>query len=168
MSEQRSWRSRRLIVAIGFVVLGTFGSCGAVMLAVPAWRAAHQGGRVGTFTLTEAGQCDRYPPPRQRCGWFGDFVSDDGEVVKRHRELAGGLPPGAKVGDTVPARDTGSFTEIYQLSDRNAWHQDFGFVAAFISMTIAGILLLKPWSWWRWLRERRRPASELDRISEDT
>ncbi|WP_433207088.1 hypothetical protein ACQP00_40700 [Dactylosporangium sp. CS-047395] len=146
-------------MAIGMLIIGGIGFAGSAVLAVPAWRAAHGGGRAGTFTLTEAMSCDRNPPPRQRCGWFGDFTGDDGTVVRRHYELAEGLPPGSKVGDTVAARDTGSLTQIYRAGDTQAWKAPAGSLAAFASALVLGLLLLAPWSW----RLRRQPR-QADRV----
>ena len=143
--------ARRLVVAIGMLVIGGFGILGASVLTVPAWQAAHGGGHTGTFTLTEPMSCDRYQPPRQRCGWFGDFVSDDGTVVRRHKELHGGLPPGATIGETLPARDTGSLAQIYQGTDTQGWKNPAGFLAGFAGAFLLGIILLLPW-----LRRGRR------------
>lgn len=137
---------RRLrAVAVGFVLIGLLGTFGATTLFVPAWRAAHEGGRTGSFVLTEPISCDRRQTPRQRCGWFGDFLSDDGSVVRRHRELAGGLPPGAEIGDAVPARDTGSWTQIYQGGDSQAWREPAGFLAASAALLVSGFVLVVPW-----------------------
>lgn len=155
-----SLRTRLLVVAVAFVVIGCIMGVGSLTMLVPDWRAAHGGGRTGTFTLTEPMSCDRNPPPRQRCGWFGDFVSDDGTVVRRDKELAGGLPDGASAGDTVDARDTGSRTEIYPLTDRSTWKQSAGFAALGFGAGLIGLLALEPWSWRRRWRERaRRPVS---------
>lgn len=148
-------RVRLMVVAIGWVVIGGIGACGSGFLLVPDWRAAHGGGVTGTFTLTEPTGCDRYEPPRQRCGWFGDFRGDDGRTVRRDKELARGLPPGAQVGDTIPARDTGSRTEIYQVNDRRGWQSTAGFFAAFSAAFLLGMLMLQPWSW----RDRLRRGS---------
>lgn len=147
-------RVRVLILAIGMVIIGAFGVAGSALLLVPAWHAAHGGGVTGTFTLTEPNGCDRWQPPRQRCGWFGDFRSDDGKTVRQDRELAGGLPPGAQVGDTVPARDTGSLTQIYQGDDHQGWQVPAGFLAAFSAAFLLGIALLQPWTWERRLKQR--------------
>ena len=72
---------RVVVVAPGFVLIGAIGTCGSGFMLVAAVRAAHGAGVTGTFTLTEALECDRYPPPGQRCGWFGDFRSDDGRTA---------------------------------------------------------------------------------------
>lgn len=142
----------RLVMAVALLVIGGIGSLGAGSLAIPAWRAAHGQGRVGTFTLTEPLSCDRYAPPRQRCGWFGDFVSADGAVTLHRRELSGGLPPGAAVGDTLPARDAGSWTQVYQLSDSQTWKTSAGFSALSAGFFVLGVVLLHPW---RLVRRRR-------------
>lgn len=138
-----------VIVASVLVVVGGFGSAGAAALTIPAWRAAHGAGSTGTFTLTEPISCDRWPPPRQRCGWFGDFVSDDGTVVRRRMELAGGLSPGSAVGDSLRARDTGSLAQIYPETGGQGWMLSAKFLAGFGAAFIVGIVLLRPWSWWR-------------------
>ncbi|WP_433292938.1 hypothetical protein ACQP2F_29350 [Actinoplanes sp. CA-030573] len=155
MSPARGgFRTRLLVVAAFFVVIGCTIGVGSLTMLVPDWRAAHGGGRTGTFTLTEPMSCDRWPPPRQRCGWFGDFVSDDGTVVRRDMELAGGLPAGASAGDTVGARDTGSPTAIYLLTDRSTWKSSAGFAALGLGAGLAGLLALEPWSWRRRWRAR--------------
>jgi hypothetical protein len=141
---------RLLPVAIGWVILGGVMAVGGLILTVPQWRAAHGEGRTGTFTLTEPTSCDRYSPPRQRCGWFGDFVSSDGTVVRRRFELAGGLPPGAQIGNTIPARDTGSFTVIYPLTGTPSWTTPAGFAAAGFGACLVGLLILRPWPRGRW------------------
>jgi hypothetical protein len=140
-------RLRLMIVMIGWVIISGVVVLGSVTMLVPAWRAAHGGGVTGTFTLTEAMSCDRRQPPRQRCGWFGDFRGADGRTVRHHLELAGGLPPGARVGDTVAARDTGSWAQAYRIGDRGVWRSPAGFLGlALIPLTI-GLLVLQPWSW---------------------
>lgn len=148
-------RVRLMVVGIAGVIIGVIGACGSGFLLVPAWQAAHGGGVTGTFTLTELVGCDRYQPPRQRCDWFGDFRSDDGTIVRRDMELAGGLPPGARVGDTVPARDTGSLTQIYQANDSQGGRLPAGFLAAFSAAFLVGIVALQPWTWRDRLRRRR-------------
>lgn len=129
------------VIVSGVIVLGS-----ATML-VPAWRAAHGGGVTGTFTLTEAMSCDRWQPPRQRCGWFGDFRSADGRTVRHRLELADGLPPGARVGDTIAALDTGSSAQAYRLGDRDAWRSPAGFLGIGLIPLTIGLLVLQPWSW---------------------
>lgn len=158
-------RVRLMVVAIGWVVIGAIGACGSGSMFVPAWQAAHGGGVTGTFTLTEPLSCDRYQPPRQRCGWFGDFRNDDGKNVRRHVELAEGLPPNAQVGDTVPARDTGSLTAVYKVDDRQGWRSSAGFFAAFSVALLLGILVLQPWSW-RDRFKRARATGQWRRIAE--
>jgi hypothetical protein len=137
------------IVGFAMLIVGALGACGAAVLLVPAWQATHGAGHTGVFTLTEAMSCDRYPPPRQRCGWFGDFVSDDGRIVRHRKELAGGLPPGAKVGDTVRARDAGSLAQIYPENDTSAWKFPAILVAGFVAAFVVGAVLVQPWSWAR-------------------
>ncbi|GAA1791861.1 hypothetical protein HC028_01300 [Planosporangium flavigriseum] len=141
-----------VITAIG-VAFGAVMGIGGLVLTVPEWRAAHGAGRTGTFTLTEPMSCDRWQPPRQRCGWFGDFVSDDGKVVRQGMELDGGLPPGAKVGDTLEARDTGSLAQIYPLKAAPSWKGSAGFAAGGFGICLVCLLVLQPWS--RFGRSRR-------------
>lgn len=150
---------QQLLVAIGFLIVGGLGAVGATVLAVPDWRAAHGGGVSGTFTLTEPLSCDRYQPPRQRCGWFGDFRSDDGTVTRHRAELSGGLPPGAHVGQTVRAIDVGSLTLVYLEGDTQGWKTSALFVAGFLAAFLLGFLLLEPWRWRSRLRQRRRGPS---------
>ena len=146
-------RVRLTVIAIIWVIIGACGAGGSGLQLVPAWQAAHGGGVSGRFTLTEPVGCDRYQPPRQRCEWFGDFGSDDGRTVRRGLQLAGGLPPGAQVGDTVAARDTGGLTQVYQAGDSRSWLLSARFFAGFCVAFLAGILLLQPWTWWN--RRRR-------------
>ncbi|MEU8821884.1 hypothetical protein [Actinoplanes sp. NPDC048796] len=137
------------VIAVFWVVIGGVMGVGSLVMLVPAVRAAHGEGRSGTFTLVEPMSCDRWEPPRQRCGWFGDFTSDDGKDVRTDMELAGGLPDGAKAGDVITARDTGSATEIYQLTDDSTWKQTAGFAALGLGACLIGLLVLQPWSWLR-------------------
>lgn len=94
----------------------------------------------------EAG-CDRYPPPRQRCGGFGEFVSDSGRDHRPDMELAAGLPPGAKAGDTIRARDTRSFTQVYPINDTSSWRLPAIVLSGFLAAFLLGLLILKPWLW---------------------
>ncbi len=146
-------RVRLMVVAIAWVIIGGIGACFSGFMLIPDLQAAHGGGVTGMFTLTESLSCDRYQPPRQRCGWFGDFRSDDGRTVRRDMELVGGLPPGAQVGDTVPARDTGDLTGIYQIDDSRSWRSSAGFLAGFFAVFLVGIVALQPWTWRDRLRQ---------------
>lgn len=154
-SKAPDMRLRLRVVAIGWVIIGAIGACCAGFALVPDMRAAHGGGVTGRFTLTEPQGCDRYQPPRQRCGWFGDFISDDGKTVRQHMDLAGGLPPGAQVGDTLAARDTGSLATIYPVDDRRTWRMTAGFLAGFSGAFLVGMVVLEPWSWRERLMRRR-------------
>jgi hypothetical protein len=147
-------RTMRMVLPVAMLVIGGIGTFGSAVQAIPAWRAAHGQGRVGAFTLTEPQSCDRYAPPKRRCGWFGDFVSSDGTEVFHRRELGGGLPPGGKAGDQVPARN-GGWSQIYQLSDRHAWKKPATFLAVFAGVFVAGLILVRPW---RLVRRRRVEA----------
>ncbi|MDG6107710.1 hypothetical protein Daura_22550 [Dactylosporangium aurantiacum] len=86
------YRSPALCPFIGicFLVLGVMGTLVLMASFVLAWQTPYDGGRTGTFTLTEFKGCDRFKPPEQRCRWYGDFVSDDGAVVHSRQELVGG------------------------------------------------------------------------------
>jgi hypothetical protein len=81
------------------------------------------------------------PPPKQRCGWFGDFISDDRAVVKHNVELAGGLPPGAKTADSVRARSAGSHNTVYRDRDTTSWQTDAMFLGLFSGALLLGITL---------------------------
>ncbi|GAA3247767.1 hypothetical protein ACFO1B_38900 [Dactylosporangium siamense] len=111
----------RLFVGICFLVFGAIGMLVLMASVVPSWQATHGGGRTGTLTLTEFKGCNRFEPPKQRCGWYGDFVSDDGTVVDSRQRLVGGLPKGAKAGETLRARDVGTPGQIYQLDDTESF-----------------------------------------------
>lgn len=140
-------RRRLKAVAIGWVLIGALGTCIAGLSLPPDLRAAQGGGVTGRFTLTELNGCDDHPPPQQRCDWSGNFISDDGKTVAENMELAGELPSGATVGDTLAARDTGSRTQIYQLNDTRAWRMTAAFLAAFASAFLVGLAALQPWTW---------------------
>ena len=144
----------RLFVGICFLVFGAIGMLVLMASFVPAWQAAHGGGRTGTFTLTEFEGCDRFEPPVQRCGWFGDFVSDDGAVVRGRQRLAGGLPKGAQAGETLPARAVGGPGLIYQLDDTERVDQTVNFLAGFTVIFAVGLVLCRPWRFRAWLRSR--------------
>jgi hypothetical protein len=128
---------RLLGMAIVMVALGGLFTIGSSTLAVPSWLAAHGYGSPGVFTLTESTGCDRNSPPHQRCGWSGDFVSDDHTVNKHDVDLAGGLPPGAHVGDTIRARASGSQRSVFRDGDTTGWQGD----AVLFSIS-SGILLI--------------------------
>jgi hypothetical protein len=150
---------QQLLVAIGLLIVGGLGTIGATVLAVPDWQAAHGGGVSGTFTLTQPLSCDRYQPPRQRCGWLGDFRSDDGTVTRRGAELSGGLPPGAQAGQILRARNTGSLAQVYREGDTQGWKTSALFVAGFLAAFLLGFLLLEPWRWRSRLRQTRERRS---------
>jgi hypothetical protein len=155
LKQPPNLRLRLKILAIGWVVIGGFGACLAGLALVPDLRAAHGDGVTGRFTLTEPQTCDRYEPPRQRCGWFGDFLGEDGRTVRRHMDLNGGLPPGARVGDTVAARDAGSPAAVYPVEGSDAWRLTAGVFAGFSGAFVVGLVLLLPRSWRRWSWRRR-------------
>jgi hypothetical protein len=146
----------RVIAAFVLIVAGAV-TAGLATLTVPAWRAAHGEGVVGTFTLKEPLSCDRLEPPQQRCGWFGDFVSDDGTVERRRMELHGGLPRGAKIGDTLRARDAGSRTQIYPESGETVSWKPYALALAITSLVaIVSFVIVQPWSWITSARRRRK------------
>jgi hypothetical protein len=149
----------RFFVGICFLVFGAIGMLVLMASVVPAWQATHGGGRTGTFTLTEFTACDRWEPPKQRCGWYGDFVSDDGTVVRSRQELVGGLPKGAQAGETLRARDVGSPGLIYQLDDTARFDQTVDFLTGFTAIFVFGLVVTRPWRFRAWLRSRSsRPA----------
>ncbi|MEV0133008.1 hypothetical protein AB0H83_31660 [Dactylosporangium sp. NPDC050688] len=136
-----------------------FGAIGMLVMTaslVPAWQATHGGGRTGTFTLTEFTGCDRFKPPVQRCGWYGDFVSDDGAVVRSQQELVGGLPKGAQAGETLRARDVGSPGLIYQLDDTESFDQTVELLGGLTAVFVVGLVLSRPWRFRAWLRSTFR------------
>lgn len=146
-------------MGICFLVLGVIGMLVLMASLVQSWQALHGGDRTGTFTLTEFTGCDRFKPPEQRCGWYGDFVSDDGTVVRSRQELVGGLPKGAQAGETLRTRDVGIPGLIYQLDDTESSGQTVGFIAVVAAMFAVGLALSRPWRFRAWLRSRSgRPA----------
>jgi hypothetical protein len=140
-------RRRLMAVAIGWVLIGALGACLAGIDLVPDVRAARGDGVTGTLVLTEPNGCDRFPPPKQRCGWLGKFRSDDGKIVRDDVELSEGLPPGAHAGDTVVVRDVGNPNVVYQANDRDTWQLTAVFFAGFFAAFLIGLLLLQPWTW---------------------
>lgn len=101
----------------------------------------------------------RFKPPQQRCGWYGDFVSDDGAVVRSRQELVGGLPKGAQAGETLRTRDVGGSGLIYRLDDTGKSVQTGTFAAVFTAMFVVGVALSRPGRFGAWLRSRSaRPA----------
>jgi len=151
----RSRRVPQLVVASFAVLIGCVGVLGTGTQFVAAWQAAHGGGKGGTFVLVKPLSCDRYDPPRQRCGWVGRFTSDDGSIERRGVELGGGLPPGAKVGDSVRARHASEWGPVYRESDSDAWKTPGVILAGFSAAFLIGLALLEPWSWRARLRSRR-------------
>jgi hypothetical protein len=154
-AEAARRRAVILVVAIAAVIFGALGACAAGSMLLPDLRAARGYGVVGTLTLTEPNGCDRYQPPKQRCGWFGDFHSGDGKVVKWDVELDGGLPPGAQVGDTIAARDAGDPNGVYRVDDHQTWRLSAVILAGFSAAFLVGLVLLQPWTWRERLRQRR-------------
>ncbi|KAB8190524.1 hypothetical protein FH608_033865 [Nonomuraea phyllanthi] len=92
---------------------------GLVLLAaglevVPAYTAQFGTGIPGTFTATEH-ECGG-----RDCVWRGDFVSDDGSVVRRGVGLAPGAEP-TGVGDRVAATETGNRRNVYPRNGSADW-----------------------------------------------
>jgi hypothetical protein len=154
------YTGNRMLVAVGALIIGSMIFVGSIVITVSAWLAAHGAGRSGTFTLTEPLGCKPYEPPRLRCGWFGDFTSDDGTVTRRHMELFPQLRYRAAAGQTLRARDTGSLAQIYQEGDTQSWKGDLLFVAGGLAAIAVGILLLEPWQWRARLQQRRLRRSD--------
>jgi hypothetical protein len=48
-TEPLTVRGWVLVVAIGWMIIGGFGACGATMMLVPAWQAAHGRGHTGNL-----------------------------------------------------------------------------------------------------------------------
>ncbi len=150
----------RPLVGICFLVLGAMGTLVLMTSFVLARQTPYDGGRTGTFTLTEFTGCDRFKPPEQRCGWYGDFVSDDGAVVRSRQELVGGLPKGAQAGETLHTRDIGLSGLIYPLDyEPEGFSQAIDFGILVTAMFVIGLALSRPWRFKAWLRSRSsRPA----------
>ncbi|GAA1420668.1 hypothetical protein [Catellatospora coxensis] len=97
-------------------MLLVLGLCtGAVLTVVPqpvgelgpSWRAAQGDGVAGRFVATNT-----YKVGRHTHIWEGTFTSDDGTVVHFGVELDN-APPDMRVGDEVPALDTGALGVVY-------------------------------------------------------
>ncbi|WP_141580031.1 hypothetical protein [Actinomadura sp. WMMA1423] len=108
---------------------------------VPSYAALFHGGKTGVFTARDK-KCGK------SCSWRGDFVSDDGSVVRRDVLLGSGeRVDGA--GDRVKARDTGNRGAVYPAG----WSPDAIWATFFLML---GLLVLGVWSGWTWRRLRRR------------
>jgi hypothetical protein len=110
--------------------------------AVPAFTAQFGSGVPGAFTATER-NCGR------SCTFQGDFVSDDGSLIRRDV----GVAPGgelSRVGDRVPAEDTGHPYIVYPQA--GSW--DWLLVAV---LGTVSVLTLAAWAWsvMRAIRRRR-------------
>ncbi|WP_106246395.1 hypothetical protein [Nonomuraea fuscirosea] len=92
---------------------------GLILLAawrevVPAYTAQFDTGTPGTFTATGRDCSGR------TCSWRGNFVSDDGLVVRRGIGLAPGAEPAA-VGDRVAATEVGHKRNVYPRAGSMDW-----------------------------------------------
>ena len=139
-------RLLRLVMA-GWVFIGGIGLCVSPVLAAQEWRADHGYGTRGVYTLTEKGGCSHHARPEDNsCGWYGEFVSDDGDVI--HTRVYMTLPGvDRQVGDTARVRDGGFLGEpaLYLDGDAEGWRRNLIFVAAFgAAFLVALVVLLRP------------------------
>lgn len=116
---------------VGGVVLVAALSClGLTAVDIgPAARAAMGKGTPGTIVLTNQ-QCD------SRCHWFGDFTSDDGTVVRHNASMQEGVPGNAKVGDRLPALNTGARDGVYPRTGSMEWV----YIAIFMGLGVVALL----------------------------
>lgn len=103
----------------------------AVREVVPAYTAQFGTGIPGTFTATERDCGGR------SCSRRGDFVSDEGSVVRRGIGLTPGTEP-TGVGDRVPAVEAGNQYKVYPQDGSSDW-----FLITLLGTT--GLIVLVVW-----------------------
>jgi hypothetical protein len=94
----------------------------------PGLSAARGQGTMGSWTANE----------QVKDGWFGDFVSTSGTVIRPHIRYAGSLS-GVKAGTAIPALDTGASDEVYPLSGSGLWIHDVIWIVIG-ALTLIGLL----------------------------
>jgi hypothetical protein len=136
------------------ILFGYFLPLGAVVVLIlfaidvgPAVRAARGDGRPGTLWLTTQ-SCSH-----NHCDWYGDFRSDDGQLVRGHVLMHDGVPAGARSGDQFRALDAGDRSGVFAVSGSRAW------MPIVLMGAVSGGYLI---GWVRWVigrrPTRRRPA----------
>jgi hypothetical protein len=92
------------------------------------------------------------------CHWYGEFRSDDGEVVRHFVLFVGHVPGGVHVGDRVRARDTGDSESVFSESGSTRWRGQVLGVAV-LAGYLVGWAVWVVWALRRlWRRGRVRPA----------
>ena len=134
--------TRRLIGAVLMPLLAVAAlGFGSIDIG-PSVRAARGDGALGTFEVTSR-ECGK------SCTLYGDFRSDDGSVV-RLGVLYADSASQARVGDTLPALDTGARGSVYQPTGSREW-------LLIIAMMALGAVIAV---WWLW----RYPLRALSRM----
>ena len=80
----------------------------------PAYAARFGEGTLGVF-VAERKECGR-----AGCSWYGDFRSDDGQIVRSDVLLASGDDP-SSAGEEVRAKDTGNRAAVYPVDGGWDW-----------------------------------------------
>lgn len=143
----RGWRTR-IFVWLGLPVIAVLGLTFGAFDLVPAWQANAGNGTPGTFTAVRE-QCSR-----RNCNWYGDFAADQGGA-RRTDVILYDEPDALRVGDAVPARDTGARNGVFSTKGGSTWLLVTVFVLAGVIAAATWVVLLV-----RWLTRRRavRPA----------
>jgi hypothetical protein len=123
------------LLALAALGIGGLGTVALPGQAISAYRTSHGGGKPGTLTLVESLGCDRNRPPK--CGWYGDFASDDGTVVRSQLELLA-APESAAAGDNVRARYAGG-TVVFLEGDSTGWRPLVAMAVAFFVVFLVGL-----------------------------
>jgi tetratricopeptide (TPR) repeat protein len=115
LPDTRWFRVLRWVVGIGIAVTAL--CCGgfAAVDIGPDARAATGKGTPGTIVLTTK-DCFN-----GKCDWYGDFTSDDGRMRFPGASMQEGVPAGAKVGDRLPALDTGARDGVFPRTGSTEW-----------------------------------------------
>jgi len=115
LPDTRWFRVLRWTVGIGVAMVAL--CCGgfAAVDIGPDVRAAAGRGTPGTIVLTTK-DCFN-----GKCDWYGDFTSDDGRVRFPGAAMQDGVPAGAKVGDRLPALDTGARDGVFPRTGSTEW-----------------------------------------------
>jgi hypothetical protein len=110
----------------------------------PSWRARFgESGTPGTFTAMEE-DCSG----RGGCSYWGEFVSDDGSIVRRDVILGSGHGD-VTVGDSTLAYDVGDRAAVYPPGGGHDW--------IFVTLLLMGsVLFLGAWIWFVALLALRR------------
>jgi hypothetical protein len=129
--NRRRLELRRVLVAVAGAV--------AVMAVIavafglgPAIGAARGQGASGTFTV-ESRICSR------GCTWVGTFESKTGQVLS-DAAYEGDLPPGARLGSSIPALYPGGADEVFAPHGSHMWLSDLVLI-----VVVGGVVAVAVW-----------------------